>query len=600
MRRSVATGMVLFALVAVVTGYKSVQNAKTTPVKVEKFVETYEFAAKSTTNPPGMILFASVSPQWYMHKVDYLAGIGVKGVMIRHLVESWEDDIWALPTRYVPDAPEGRVVGAGNPQFKLCKRLNEVCASKGITENSVELAYYSRVPDWFDDAAWAKATETFRQTGIFAKGAGFKGITLDIEYINEMYNLDWAGYDTLAQYTRRPDAEMLAKAEQRGYEIMNGMLDGFPEMVHWHLPESLLGYGPIGKAHVKGLIRAMAEQDAPGGFHISIENTYLTTSPKGILSAYAEVAGALRKELNPELMKYWNKRCSINIGMWPLGYYKDIRDEDGRLIGYTGKEETFHGANVGSKADKSHNYSVDDFRNQLGTVTAFGTPYFWLFIHGQVLWQMTPDEMKQYHGFPSDTLIVEKNLEGYLGVMRQASPIATQYILDGIAVVKKGERPSYVGVTPAWQVSGVYPAENPEMYRTAYAPETGGAGVTWKTVRPEGDGLIDLRKHVDKRDFFAAYGTADFELDEDAKLVFRFGSNDWGTVFLDGVKLFEYAEEGGRTAGPDQDNFIVNVKKGRHTVLIKCGDIGGAAWWYFFRITDVHGNASEGVKWLAM
>jgi hypothetical protein len=189
---------------------------------------------------------------------------------------------------------------------------------------------------------------------------------------------------------------------------MIAMLDGFPDMVHWHLPESLQMYGPIAKSHVKGMIRAMAERDAPGGFHISTEWTYLVTSPKGLISAYATLTNAISKQLGPDLMKYWHKRCSISMGLWPLGYYKDVLDKDGNRIGYTGKEETFHGKVVGSYSDKSNNYSVDEFRNQLGTVSALGSPYFWLYCHGQVLWQMTPEEMQKFHGNTSDALSVDR------------------------------------------------------------------------------------------------------------------------------------------------------------------------------------------------
>ena len=80
---------------------------------------------------------------------------------------------------------------------------------------------------------------------------------------------------------------------------------------------------------------------------------------------------------------------------------------------------------------------------------------------------------------------------------------------------------------------------------------------------------------MDERAGFLAYGKAEFDVDADMQAVFRFGSNDWGSVFLDGKKVFEYAEKGGRLGEPDQDNFVMNVAKGRHTVLIKCGDLGG-------------------------
>ncbi len=582
---------------AAITGF-----AGCTPMSVPDltpFAETYEFSAEPNENPPKMLLFTSISPQWFKHKAEYLAEIGVKGAMMNGIMHSWESDIWKLPNQYVPDAPAGRVVGDENPLFQLCKEMNEVCAANGIGENSIKIAYYTDVPDWFDDDAWAGAAENFRQGAIFARDAGFRGITVDIEYVGYMYHLDWAGYDSVG-YTRKSDAEMLDKAEERGYEIMSAMIAEYPDMVNWHLPESPHVYGPLAKTHVRGMIRALAERDAPGGFHVSTEWTYTLTSPKGILSYYAALVNSMDELLDDDLMDYWNRRCTINMGLWPLGFYKDVLGDDGERIGYTGKDETFHGAVVGSYADKTSNYSVDEFRNQFGTVSALASTYFWIYCHGQVLWRMTPDEMTRFYGSTSDTLPVDVNLEGYIDVMRQARPISNPSVLEGAALAKRGRRPAYVGVTPSWQVSGAYPAASTEEYAVAHAPETdpGSPDVTWKTVRPEADGLIDLREHVDERSGFLAYGKADFVAEDDMPVVFRFGSNDWGTVFLDGKKVFEYAEKGGRTAEPDQDSFVVNVSEGRHTVLIKCGDLGGSAWWFFFRITDLTGEASSGLSWV--
>ena len=562
-------------------------------------VDTYDLAAMESDSAPKMLLFTSISPQWYKHKVDYLAGMGVKGAMMHGMMHSWDSDVWALPNTFVPDAAEGRVVGEENPLFKLCRDMNEVCAANGITENSIKVAYYSHLPDWFDDAAWRQIGENFRQCAIFARDAGFRGVTIDIEYVGEMYHLDWSGYDSVA-YTRKSDEEMLAIAEQRGYEIMAAMLDEFPDMVNWHLPESPYAYGPIAQTHVRGMIRALADRNAPGGFHLSTEWTYQLVSPRGILSYYAAIVETMQELLDDDLMSYWHRRCTINPGLWPLGFYKDVLDDDGNRIGYTGKDETFHGRVVGSYADKTSNYSVGDFRHQFGTVVATGARYFWIYCHGQVLWQMTEEEMHLFHGSTSDTLPVDENLQDYVAVMRDAQVITNPAIVEGVALARIGERAPLVGVAPSWQVTGVYPAETADVYKTAYEPETEphSPDIAWRTVRSDADGRMDLREHVDERSGFLAYGVAEFELDKAAPLGFRFGSNDWGSIFLDGELAFEYAEEGGRVAEPDQNSFVMNVSPGRHTILIKCGDKGGSAWWYFFRITDMNGEAVPGLRWI--
>ena len=569
------------------------QLANSTP-----FNDQYRFSSTRQENPSKMILFTTISPQWYMYKAEYLASIGVRGAMMNQIMASWESDIWRLPNSFVPDAPAGRIVGDENALLQLCKEMNAVCAQNGITENSIKVAYYTRLPDWFDNKAWARATENFRQCAIFARDAGFRGVTIDIEYISEMYNLDWTGYDSVG-YTRRSDEQMLAIAERRGYDIISAMLDEYPDMVNWHLPESLLLYGPLAGAHVRGMIRALAERDAPGGFHLSTEGTYTLISPNGIVSIYAKIMNSLTEQLDEDLLSYWNRRCSINPGLWPLGYYRDVRNDDGKLIGYTGRQETFHDAIVGSYADKSSNYSVDNFRQQLGTVLAFGGQYFWIYCHGQVLWKMTPQEMTRFHGSTSDTLAVDPNLEGYIHVMRQAEVISDPHIIEGMHAAKQGRRPQYMGIPPAWQVSGMYLSTDSDMYRTAYEPETNSDApeLNWKIIQPESDGLVDLRKHVDGRAGVLVYGKVDFTTDRDMQAVFRFGSNDWGSIFFDGKKIFEYAAKSGRLGAIDQDNFVMNITEGHHRVLIKCGDLGGSAWRYFFRITDMKGETLDGIRW---
>ncbi|MDP6125260.1 MAG: hypothetical protein QGH20_05860 [Candidatus Latescibacteria bacterium] len=46
------------------------------------------------------------------------------------------------------------------------------------------------------------------------------------------------------------------------------------------------------------------------------------------------------------------------------------------------------------------------------------------------------------------------------------------------------------------------------------------------------------------------------------------------------------------------NRFVMNLGKGRHQVLIKCSDLGGSAWVFFFRVTDLNGEAVDGLSWL--
>ena len=611
MRRSTAItigiGLALLGMCAASCGPRRASNDTASVPDGTPFEETCRFAPERPENAPKLLLFVAVTPQWLAHRVEYFASIGVKGVMVKGIMPSWRSDIWQLPNNLVPDAPEGRIVGAENPLFLLCRQTNEACARHGITENSIKVAYYRRVPDWFDDEAWAQAAENFRQCAIFARDAGFRGVTIDIEYIKEMYNLTWSGYDSTG-YTRRSDEEMLAAAERRGYQIMSAMVTEFPEMVNWHLPESAHYYGPLAGAHVLGMICALAERDAPGGFHISTEDTYKMVAPRSIVHYTASLGSEMREFLGRgstqypgvDLLDYWDRRGSINLGLWPLGYCRKVRDEHGRVLGWTGREETFHGALVGASADKSANYTVRRFREQLGTVVAIGEPYYWIYCQGQVFWQMTPEEMVRFRGNASDTIHVADNLDEYIAVMREARPIANPSIAGPARLAREGRIGGYAGVPPVWEITGPYAGGTLEAYQTACAPETtpDSPGLEWRAIRATGDGLMDLRESVERRPGFTAYGRAEFELDRAQQVLFRFGCNDWGSIFLDGRKVFEYADPSGRRAVPDQDIFVMNLSPGRHALLIECGDMGGSAWWYSFRITDMNDGPVPGLRWI--
>jgi hypothetical protein len=580
------------------------------PITVEPLpprppVLTFEYADAKPANAPKVILFASINPRYMEEKADSFAAMGVHGNMFAKLMSNWGDDIWKLPHRYLQKDDGGdlsrspyRVVGEENPLFRACKRMNETCKAKGITENSVKIAYYKEVPDWFDDTAWARIAENFRQVAIFAKGAGFKGITLDIEYINRMYHTSWKGYDR-PEYTRKADSLMLKQAELRGYQVLCAMLDEFPDMVYWSLPESIWMYGPIATAHTTGMIRAMAERDAPGGFHMSIENTYRRTRPWRMFHVLTAMERQMAEVLEPASHSYWKRRCSIAPGLWPLGVARKVTDSTGRTLGYTGRWEKFHGKVVGVLADKGGNYSSQEFQRQLGAMVTYGAPYIWIYCNGSVFWRMTEAERLEYAGSRTDTTELGEDVDEYIRVMQEVRPITTPLMVHVANRAREGKPPISTGVVPVWKLSESYPNADSVIYRAGNIPERRSdvATITWKSVKSESNGYIDLKKAVDSRSHRLAYAVTDFVLDETRKIVFRFGCNDWGSVHLDGQRLFGHESGDGRIAQPDKDEYIVTVPKGRHRLMIKCGDFGGRAWEFFFRMSDMDDKPAIGLTW---
>ena len=199
--------------------------------------------------------------------------------------------------------------------------------------------------------------------------------------------------------------------ESRGIQMVEPMLEEFPSMELLHLPQSPQCYGKLASDIFSGMFTGMAKKQAPGGFHILTEATYERTDP-GWLIRYRQDIDRLVEGVIPErYIPYWRDRCSISFGLWPLGYYRKIHDENGNFLGYGGKSEKFGDEIVGSTADKSENYGVEEFRKQFAVSKMACDRYVWIYCHGSTFWELDEEEIQRYGGSKSDALPVVDNLE---------------------------------------------------------------------------------------------------------------------------------------------------------------------------------------------
>ncbi len=558
------------------------------------------------------LLFTTVSPEYVMDRIDFFARSGVGGIMMGHVMVGWESDVWQQPTHHTPGAPAGRVVGEANPLFQLCRRMNERCREAGIRHNSVKVHFSKPLPDWFDDAGWAGLCENFRQGAIFARDAGFAGIALDAEYVAEQYKLTYPAYAAEGY----PRERLAAQAARRGHELASAMLSEFPDMVFWVLPEIATVNEWLANQLFAGMVRAFAQRDAVGGFHLCTEETYLQTRPRSMLHSVSRtnrgIAQALERFGGEKALEYWQRRGSIAVGMWPLGYYREVYDESGKLLGYTGKVEKFQGKLVGSSADKSENYSPAEFRRAMAAARLLSRSYVWIYCHGQVLWQMSPQEAQRYRGSESDLLPTVANLDEYLQVMLQRLTLDDPQFAGAATTVREGRSiPPYPGYAPRWWVAGPFPA-HPERFDQPMGPEssrnlereiaasaagaTQPSGIPWREARPDSSGYVDLKALLGKEGTPAAYAAAWVELDTEREVDVRVGTNDFGAVWVNGTQIFSFAQP--RPACPDDDAIVVKLPAGRSQILLKCGDAGGAQWGYFLRVCDAAGKAIPEVRWV--
>ncbi len=189
------------------------------------------------------------------------------------------------------------------------------------------------------------------------------------------------------------------------------------------MPEGIVYYGPFYEDLFRGMLEAMIEADAPGGLHLLTESTYSMADYEALL----EVPDALRLLITwdqpEEVARYWDEKCSVVLGGWPLGYYREIRDKDGNFLGYGGREEIFGEEVIGSYADQGPRFPVEDFRQQMAGLSAACKKYNWIYAHGWTWWP-TPGELEVEGKTPRE---VEQgrarravaNLEEYYAIVRE-------------------------------------------------------------------------------------------------------------------------------------------------------------------------------------
>ena len=546
---------------------------------------------------PATILFATIPFDYLADTSVEWAQKGVKGFMLAGIMRNWDSDVWLTDS--------GRIVGDGNPLFRQVKRMNEICAQNGIDRNFIKVAFYSHLPDWFDDDGWSQLCENFRQGAVFARDGLFRGLAIDIEYISEIYELSWKDY----QRPGYPISQLREKARARGAQIVRSMLREYPSMEVLHIPHSPECYGKLAADLFSGMCMEMSDQNAPGGVHLLTEATYQNTDVDWLIR-YGQGLDELVEDVLPEsVLSYWRRKCSISFGLWPLGYYRKIFDDKGKFLGYSGKKEKFGDRVVGSSADKSENYGVEEFRRQFAVARMICKRYVWIYCHGSTFWHLNPEQMERYGGRTSDALPVIENLEDYFEVLAKGEIISDEKVKNITKNIREGDREDFLsswGSPKEWNVIGPFDNSEGRGFSINYPPEKeidldavfegSGQDARWKRVRVSSTGFLDLRRVYRPPDFRCAYALcyANVPKTQDANLLL--GSDDGAKIWVDGELVFELDVV--RGAEPDDDKIPIKLPKGRVPFFLKVTNHQGT-WGFYLRVTDEKGDPIEGLSWSA-
>ena len=549
---------------------------------------------QSQMTKPQTLLFSPITPEYLQDTAADFKATGFDGFLLAGIMRNWSDDIWAA---------DGDVTtrGYNDKTLQRIKACNVKCRKQGIMENFIKVAFYSHVPLWTDNAAWQKVSENFRQAALFAKLSGCRGIALDIEYVGEQYDLDWEGYD----YNGYTEDDLRSAAVKRGRDLTRSMLQSYPDMVFLTLPEGIYFYGPLATDLLVGMVRGMAEADAPGGLHLLTERSYKMVSTIGLIHYVHGLESDILKNLDKQTASYWRKNCSISLGGWPLGYYRDIRDESGKRLGYSGRVEKFGDKIVGSYADKTSNYPPEDFRNQYAGMLLTAKRYCWIYGHGATWWHFTDADVAKYGSVSNSALPVDERLDDFKAVLKEkwtpSGPL--QQISQKVKKYKSGDILQMLNFVKTFKIIGPFGGKDSDAFNNIFPPEKeldfnatypgSIKDVRWQTASVDNKGYLDFVKFFSPSDWVCAYACCKVTCPKATPAQLRLGTNDTVTLWLNGQQILSKNIE--RSAAPDSDILAVNLKKGENTILIKVCNTE-LNWGLYLRITDNSGQSPKNLK----
>jgi hypothetical protein len=370
----------------------------------------YKIIPDTRPDRPRTILNSQINVNYLHDTAADWAKRGFDGFNLLGIMRSQDDNPWASDG-------DAKTQGEEDALLQAVRACNVVCKKVGIDSNFVKIGLYGELPDPFDDAAWKKITENFRQGARFARMSDCVGVSLDTEYVAKQYQPNWPGYAK----NPHPLPELKSKFEQRWNDITAAMVQEYPAMVLTILPEGLTHYGELYQDLFAGIVGAMAKAQAPGGVHVMTESTYHMVGINALENYAHNLQEETQEKLPAKLVPYWKKRCSIALGAWPLGYYRPIM-KDGKRIGWSGREETFGDELVGSYADKSAWYTPEVFATQMTGLNSFSPRYNWIYAHGDVFWQWSEAQKEHYEGMVGNRIFnvllpTAPNIDDYLAVL---------------------------------------------------------------------------------------------------------------------------------------------------------------------------------------
>lgn len=334
---------------------------------------------QAQTKNPKVLLFSSIDINYLADTLsDWGENVGINGFMLCYVADWW--------------TPKEQIFG----NIEVLTKINKEGVTYGIDSNFIKVAIgYKELPNWSDDKTWPGVLNNFRNIAELIKQSGTKGIALDTEPYNASL------FNTKAERFKSTNRDILkAKVYQRGKEIMQALTAVFPDIEVVILPEGAF-YGfnrDQGYELWIDFFNGMASVKNKKGIVVAGEATYSVTDRNSVNKIYKKINNTMIEHVEDPV--FWMERCSIALGMWPLGK---------------------------SYSDKSARYSVAQFNEQFLQATALSPQYVWVYDHGTAWFQMKKEEIEKHTangrwiwGKENQVLPMDPAIKEYYAIVKQS------------------------------------------------------------------------------------------------------------------------------------------------------------------------------------
>lgn len=328
-----------------------------------------------------LLLYSAINPAWAAGTAAQWRARGFGGFIFDHGSALAVDDPYALADVTAFRSMIGRLSAAG------------------ITDNFLTISIGDRTPppsnfgDVFNDAAWSAVTDGLGRFARYARATGLVGVVLDCEPYGA------------SDFLRDPGNGLHTKkllgdtVYARGQQVASAIDAEFPDAVIMLLPQ--LSDQPNYEFYLH-FFSGLASVAGAQNIVVGDEREYSMWQKDPALDALSWARGVEDSFARKADVPDWDVDTNLAIGMFPLGYYRQLPSAQDQRWYYAGKAEIFGDAKLppgdtslrgGSYYDKSsYGYlTADQYFGQLAAYRqAFPRArYIWIYGHGGALYQLT-------------------------------------------------------------------------------------------------------------------------------------------------------------------------------------------------------------------